>query len=876
MGQRMQSKRVLIGAAITTVLTAASTCAVAESAVERQLIEQGRYWLEQRDAVRATETWKKLLQARPDSAEALLGLGHAAVQANQAAQAQAYLAQIRQLHPNHPDIALLEQEIAMMGDGPAAILSQAHIFIRQENADEAIKHYKKLFNGREPQGKLGVEYYSVLGYAKDGWAEAVAGLERLQKRFPNDVQIPLALAKLWVLRNETRPQGMRAFATLSRRQDVGGDATEQWRQALSWLGAPPPPSTARFFEDYLKANPDDEEIRKQYRAKRAVAPPTASNAKPASVRTDPFDAHVKKGFDALQDADLATAERAFSAALRLRPRSASVLGGLGLVKLRQEKYAQASDLLGQASALGDPSPWKQALDSASYWDLVEKARTARQEGRLDDAAKLLEQALQIDPSEPTAALELGRSYMDLQSPRDAERAFKEVLAREPANLPALQSLVGVLASTNRSDEALQIIDDLSPELRERIDAGRLRAERSFAQGRKADSRGDLDEARSYFEDAVSQSPNDPWLRLELARLLQRTGRYTDAVKVTDALLAGEPKPEALYVAALVRGGQQDWAGALELVDRIAQASRTDEMRALHARASLQAGLARAQALAKRGEQAQARAMLAPLVELAGGDTGSVSAIAAVYADAGDSVRARALLREALARERPPSAGLLLQYSGLLLRLGGSDTDFANAMQSLRAMPLDAAQRRQYEDLQRGYGLRQAETLRQRGQLALAYEALRPLLASMPDDPLVLGALARTYVDAGNEGEALRLYERILTRSPNDLGTLRAAGGAASANGELGTAERLLQHALQIAPDDPQTLAALGNIYRRQGRDSKALPLLRQAEARLQQQLTGGPKVPAPLHSAPGSTAVTGIPADNPFATWAKRGSVPAR
>ncbi len=868
-----------MGAAIATVLATASPCAVAQSAVERQLIEQGRYWLQQRDAVRATETWKKLLQARPDSAEALLGLGYAAVQANQAAQAQAYLAQTRQLHPSHPDIALLEQEIALMGDGPAATLSQAHIFIRQENADEAIKHYKKLFNGREPQGKLGVEYYSVLGYTKQGWAEAVAGLERLQKRFPDDVQIPLALAKLWVLRNETRPQGLRALATLSRRQDVGGDATEQWRQALSWLGAPPPPSTARFFEDYLKANPDDEEIRKQYRAKRAVAPSiatTAPNARPAPVRTDPFDAHVKTGFDALQDANLATAERAFSAALRLRPRSASVLGGLGLVKLRQEKYAQASDLLGQASALGDPSPWKQALDSASYWDLVEKARTARQEDRLDDAAKLLEQALQIDAREATAAVELGRTYMDLQSPRDAERVFKDVLAREPANLPALQGLVGVLASTNRSDEALQTIDDLSPELRERIDAGRLRAERSLAQGRKADSRGDLDQARSYFEDAVSQSPNDPWLRLELARLLQRTGRYADAVKVTDPLLAGEPKPEALYVAALVRGGQQDWPGALELVDRIAQASRTDEMKALHARASLQAGLARAQALAKRGEQAQARAMLAPLVELAGGDAGSVSAIAAVYADAGDSVRARALLREALARERPPSAGLLLQYSGLLLRLGGSDTDFANAMQSLRAMPLDAAQRRQYEDLQRGYGLRQAETLRQRGQLALAYEALRPLLASMPDDPLVLGALARTYVDAGNEGEALRLYARVLTRSPNDLDTLRAAGGAAAATGELGTAERLLQHALQIAPDDPQTLAALGSIYRRQGRDSKALPLLRQAEASLQQQLAGGPKVPPPLHSAPGSTAVTGIPADNPFATWAPRSRVPAR
>ena len=843
MGQRMQSKHLLIGAAIAALLAAASTSAVAESAAERQLIEQGQYWL-QRDSARATQAWNKLLLARPGSADALLGLGQLAVQAQQVAKAQSYLAQIKQLHPDHPDIALLEQDIALMGDGPSALLNQARILLRQDNPDEAVKLYKQLFNGRAPQGNLGVEYYSALGYSTNGWTEAVAGLERLRARSPNDPQIQLALANLRVLRDGTRMQGLRALVTLSRRPDIGGVATEQWRQVLTWLGAPPPPSTSQYFEEYLKANPDDDEIRQQYRAKRTASTGTASNARPAPVRVDPFDGHVKTGFDALQKADLPAAERAFSAALRLRPRNASVLGGLGLVKLRQEEYAQARDLLGQASALGDASQWKQALDSASYWDLVDKARTARQEDRLDDAAKLLEQALQIDAREPTAALELGRAYVDLQSPQDAERAYRNVLAREPGNLPALQGLVGVLASTNRGGEALDLIDSLSPELRERIDVGRLRAERSIAQGREADSRGDLDGARSYFEDAMSQSPDDPWLRLELA--------------------------------ALVRAEQQDWAGAWELADRIPKASRTSDMKALQARASLQAGLAQAQALAQRGEQTQARAMLAPLVDLAGADAGSVSAIAAVYADVGDSVRARALLREALARERQPSAGLLLQYAGLLLRLGGSDADFANAMQSLRAMPLDAAQRRQHEDLQRGHGLRQAEALRQRGELALAYEALRPLLAAMPNDPLVLGALARMYVDAGNQGEAVRLYERILSRSPNDLDTLRAAGGAASANGELGTAERLLQHALQIAPDDPQTLAALGSIYRRQGRDSKALPLLRQAEASLQQQLAGGPKVPAPLHSAPGSTAVTGIPADNPFATWAKRGSVPAR
>ena len=138
MGQRMQSKHLLIGAAIAALLAAASTSAVAESAAERQLIEQGQYW-QQRDSARATQAWNKLLLARPGSADALLGLGQLAVQAQQVAKAQSYLAQIKQLHPDHPDIALLEQDIALMGDGPSALLNQGRMLRRQDNPEEAVK-----------------------------------------------------------------------------------------------------------------------------------------------------------------------------------------------------------------------------------------------------------------------------------------------------------------------------------------------------------------------------------------------------------------------------------------------------------------------------------------------------------------------------------------------------------------------------------------------------------------------------------------------------------------------------------------------------------------------------------------------------------------
>lgn len=878
----MQKKHFLTELAIAGVLATAGLTAAAQNAAERQLIEQGQYW-QRRDTVRATEAWNRLLRVQPDSADALTGLGRLAIQAGQAAKAQGYLAQLRKVQPTHPEVALLEQEIAFMDEKTVAALNQARILLRQDNVLEAVKIYRSLFQGRVPQGSVGAEYYSALGYTQEGWSEAVQGLERLQKAAPKNSQLSLNLASLLVLRDPTRVRGMNMLIALSRHPDIGGVATEQWRNVLTWLGAPPPPVMATFFEQYLKANPDDEEIRQQYRAKRTAAPastgesgrgttgssePGRLTARPV-VRIDPFGVHIKAGYDALQEGKVEEAEHSFAAALRLKPKEAAALGGLGLVRLRQESFTQARELLLQAAARGDAAQWKQALDSASYWALVQQARTARQQELLDEAARLLEQAVLLSPGEVTATLELAQIYVALQSLTDAERAFRKVLAHEPDNLLALQGLVGVLASQGQSAQALELIDALPPDVRERIDVARLRAERSLSQARTAANQGEWTQAQSYFEDAISHSPQDAWLRLELARVLQRRGEPAQALQVVDALVqlqGSSPAPEALYVAALLRAERQDWAAALELVERIEPAKRTADMQALQNRAWLQAELARVQMLVQRGELAQARVALAPLHERAGSDANALGAIAGAYVQVGDLARARALLRELMTRERTPGAGLLLQYAGLLLQLGDTHAEFIATLQKLRELRLNAEQQSLLASLERGYGLRQAEALRQRGALAQAYEALRPLLISSPDDPLVLGALARMYVAAGSPGEAAWLYQRILAQMPDDLDTLRGAGQAAAASGELDAAERLYLHALTLAPNDPQLLASLGGLYRQQGRDSKALPLLRQAEAGLRRQLAvqAAPR-PALVGGQQPSPSGSKFSADNPFA-----------
>lgn len=202
-----------------------------------------------------------------------------------------------------------------------------------------------------------------------------------------------------------------------RRPDIGGVATGTVaRQVLTWLGAPPPPSTSQYFEEISRRIPTmmrfasntgpNARHRRRARHRMPGSRPCASIRSMDMSRQDLMP--CKRPTCPPQSAH-------FLRRCASRPRNASVLGGLGLVKLRQEESAQARDLLGQASVLGDASQWKQARQRKLLGSCGQGAHRL-QEDRLDDAAKLLEQALQIDAREPTAALNWG-APMWICSPR---------------------------------------------------------------------------------------------------------------------------------------------------------------------------------------------------------------------------------------------------------------------------------------------------------------------------------------------------------------------------------------------------------------------------------------------------------------------------
>ena len=864
-------------------------------AAEKVLLDQGRYW-QSRSIERASEVWEKLLLVSPGNIEALSSLGTLMIRAKKLDAANKYLTLLRKAHPDAPEAAQLEQDIAFTADKPVNDLDQARIALREQKYDEAIAKYQQLFKGRVPQGRIGMEYYAVLGYSKlpNAYQDSMAGLERLRRANPDDSQILLQIANLLTVRQETRMDGLRRLEALSKRQDVGGDATEHLRTTLTYLGAPPPASYVPFFQSYLKANPDDKEIRDQLNAKPKPMP----GGEGGPVKLDPLSQHVTNGYKALQAENLGAAELEFQAALKLSPRSGPALGGMGLVRLRQEKFAVAREFLQAASRQdGGAARWKQSLDSATYWDLVGQAATARDAGRLGEAQQKLEQAVQVDPQEVTAENALGGVYAAQKRYEPAERAYRNVLARKPDNLDALRGLVGTLSLAGRGNEALQVIDRLTPEQRARIDVRKLRAERSLAEYRAALALDETATAREKLEDAVALSPDDAWIRLDLARMYLKAGNGNDARGVMNALLQRKPDdPDVAYPSALLLAEMKDWGGTVALLERIPPAGRTPPIIALYTRAAVNTRVDAATAFYRAGRRPEAAAQLTQAEGLLGSnpDADLMGLVVQTWVDIGDTPHARGLLRNAMGRSGGTPA-VRLQYADLLLR-AKEDAELSGLLRELSTENLTPDERTHYMNLREAIATRQVEYFRTQGDLASAYDVLAPLLAAKPEDPNLIAALARLYADAGQQDEALRLYKQVLARTPDEPGALLSAGILATTQKDYSFAEQSLQRVRQLQPDNADAVAALGRLYRIEGHNSQALEYMRAAVAMLTQQgapasamasamATAG-QLPGPaalaVPGAAGATYRSMVPAatndPNPFAYLRRRvpaGGVPA-
>lgn len=829
----------------------------AQQDISGALLEQGRYWRAQADPVREAEAWNKLLLARPGNADALYGLANIAIKAGRLDEARAYLQKLASAHPGNRLVEQLEQDIALGTGNHASTLEEARLLAASGDLDQALPKYRDALGGNRPVGEVGREYYAYLGYTDGGMQEAIDGLRQLEQKMPDDPQVSLALARHLARNEATRLDGIRRLSQLAARTDIGSDAAESWRDALVWLG-PPRPEARPLFEAYLKKNPDDAEIRQQLArglAMTRVVKGKAGKPDPLRLRTDAAMKMLEKG-------DLSTAEAEFKAVLAKRPNDSEALGGLGVIRLRQENWAQARELLSRAHK-ANPRGWQASLRVAEYWYLLGKAEASRQATDFNGARKLLKQARQSAPNEVAADVMEADMLAEEGQLAMAETLYRRVLARRAGDAGALRGLVGVLARQDRSAEARELMAQASlrgPDGKN--GASTLQAAYALGLAKGSSRSGDPARARVALEEALRIDPSNIWIRLELAGWYMRAKQEHEARSLIDDVLRSNPgDPGAMYASAVLYGQGDHFQVALDTLGRIPPGYEASNVRALRESMERKLSLQQAVALGRQGHKAEAMAYLARLQESAAGSFDTLSAIAQAYADMDESSRALSVLRSMRPANGVQSADASLQYAGILLRTG-QDAEAAAVMRQLGGWSLTGSQQEGLEELKAAYSIRQAESLRERGDLVAAYDMIAPVLLQYPDNIDAIAALARMYAAAGRSEEALGLYKRVLTAQPRNAQLHLGAAQLAQQLNDTRYAATLADLAVELAPDQVDILAEAARIYRAQGKNGRAVSLLKQAVA-LQEQ-ADGPATPALIPGGQG----------NPFAGTAPRHPYP--
>ena len=824
-----------------------ATQSATQSSTQKLLLEQARYWKSKGNSERAAEAWKKLLLIQPNDVAALYGLASSELDSNQAKQAQSTLAKLKQADTTGRYVALFEQDLRLMTPVNQKVLEEARRLQGSRKHDEALVLYRNLFADAEPLGQQALEFYSNLGYSTGGFDAARRGLERLAKESPDDPQTALLLAQLLAENSDTRTMAVEQFARLSQIPSVQVQAENYWRQTLLWFVLPSALEVP-LFDAYLKVHPNDVEIRQM----RDEA------SKRVEVAAGPENPVVAAGLTALERGDREQAEAAFSKRLLENPNDPNALGGLGVIRLQQNKFAEAQQLLSRAVALPEGQAWGAALNSVRSLQRIEEATSAQLEGDLARARSLFEQAARLDPTQSGARLALAGLQVEAGEYELAEKTYRAILLRNKKDPLALSGLISVLAANNKLAAAQQLLQGVTPEqVGGTVQMNRLKAAYSIGLARTASRRGDWALAVAELEGAMQNDSENPWLRLELAQAYLKQSQPSKARALFESLPpAQQTDASMLYAAALFATQRQAWSSALELLERIPVKDRSAEIAALKVRVQAYSELKRATNLAQQNRQVEALAVLEKNQSTIAKSVELTSALAFAYVDIGEPTRGLDLMRQVLARSNVPDTELLLQYARLLLR-SNQDVECAKVLTTVGARKLSLEAKQSFDDVLFAYSLRQADLLRERGDLTEASKRLAPLLAQRPNDLSAHAAQARLYAAAGDKDKALGVFRSIALRVPDSAEVQINAAQVAIQLKENRLASDSLKKALELAPDDIEVADAAARLYRAQGRLAKAEELFERAIA-LQ-------KLPRPANASEMKTEVPKRVASDPLA-----------
>jgi predicted Zn-dependent protease len=511
----------------------------------------------------------------------------------------------------------------------------------------------------------------------------------------------------------------------------------------------------------------------------------------------------------------------------------------GLLRRRAQLSTWAGDLTQAAAALrklieADPGDQTLKRELGQIQDtLLARARNLSEQGDKAAALQLLDQYRDAGGSDETYRRERAQAEADPNAPLraemgkrwdEAERLYREALAKEPNRADLLLRLTDVLAVQGKrldAAQALQQAADLRPEdgdLQLRASEALAVADRPADALRYVDRAlsvrpGDLGlhrrraqlgtwagqypQAEESLRILMKANPNELTLQRDLGRVLSWQGRLNDAVKLLSDYVAQRPADqEALLDLARLQAARGNAAAAADLLKRYRDAGG-EERTYQRERERL-----RAPVRVRPGAAARQPALAAP---------SSKVPPAAVRAEMGKRWgEAERVYRDILRRE-PNRLDLLLRLADVLVAQ-------RKRLQAAQALAKAADLRPADSDRQ----LRASEAFAVADRPVDALHYVDRALAARPGDLGLHRRRAQLAIWAGKNPEAEQSLRLLIAADPNELTLRRDLGRVLGWQGHSDISVEMLSDYVEQRPTDKDAVLDLARMQAARGNSDAAV------------------------------------------------------
>jgi Flp pilus assembly protein TadD len=616
-------------------------------------------------------------------------------------------------------------------------LQHARLLATAGRHEEAAALYRRLFAGDPPSFELALEYWRLQSSLPAQRPTAIQRLQALDRQYPGNHELRLALADLLFAENRNRE----ALLVLRRlAEDPAARNAAAQREYHHLAASPVSQASASAWQDFLRRYPQSPlfpEAERQLQHQRKLL-------------ADPAWQAGQRGLKLLEQGDNAAAETHLRTALRRYPNDASLHGALGYALTRQGRHEEAHAAFRQAAAVEQGtrqlSKWQDMVVSSRYWALLQQAGQAETDGDHAAAEALYRQAWRLQPNNAHALIGLGRLALAAGDEVLAEHTLLRAYALDPDNGSAIRALLR-LYQDRSPEQAEDFLDRLPPAQQREHDALRLslRRQRLERQAAAAADDGDQALATSLLSQAHDLAPDDPWLTYRLAGHLLELGQDAIADQRFERMLQHQSRnPEARYAHALYLAAAGRDAAAQASLERVPASAWSESMQALADRLHRRQLLAQAEALRAVGREPEAIALLQqepePFYLLQLADWAS---------QRGDQAQAEALYRRRLQHD-PNDADARLGLIETLLARGRNDQAGALLAQAPPQLPAERTNARR----------RLANAWAASGNREQAQALFSELLSEQHADPLLYRDAARLQRDSHPQ-LALDLYAQAM-------------------------------------------------------------------------------------------------------------------